>query len=72
MSGRCLRIRAIAVRHHATVAGNPRHPFGARQLALKCIRSPRRLAIRINMQHDTRDFLPVRTFRVRVEQPLIR
>ncbi len=30
------------------------------------------MPVTINMQHDTRDFLPVRTFRVRVEQPQIR
>jgi len=41
-------------------------------MALKCIPSARRLATRINMQHDARDLLPVSTFRVRVEQPQIR
>ena len=38
-------------------------------MALKCIPSARRLATRINIQHDARDFLPVGTFRMGIEHP---
>lgn len=47
------------------------HPFRARQMAFKCPPSAPRLANGIDMQHDPRDLLPIRTFGVGVEQTQI-
>jgi hypothetical protein len=46
-----------------------RHPLGARQVALPS--APRALGLlrRIDVQHDTRDFGPIRTLGIGIEEP---
>jgi hypothetical protein len=45
----------------------PCHPSGAGKVALEGLRCVIGLAVRIDVQHDPRDFAPVGTFRIRIE-----
>src|SRR6266480_503460 len=76
----CIRMRIDeAVRRSLIQAGEAqqmpiamaRHPFRASKMTVERTASAIRLADRIDMQHDARDFPPVGTVSVGVEEPQI-
>jgi hypothetical protein len=49
-----------------------RNPLGASQMTLISIPSARRFRHRINVKHNTRDFVPIRVVRFGIEETRIR
>jgi hypothetical protein len=48
------------------------HPFGAVEMAFVSLPGTFRLAFGIDVQHDPRDFSPICTFGVRIQQTKVR